>query len=137
MGANDTNTSNFIPAATILSNVSTIANYVIAQGYSKVILFQSAYAYPGAYTNTWTAQSAAILATYNASIPTLDNGTTIRYSGDNVYGWSIDNCFNSTFYNNDNVHPNQLGDIYIGANIAGAITNLVDFKPNIGRMIGG
>ena len=141
MGANDTNTSVRRSPATMYANMQATCNALVTAGFT-VLVFESCYAYPGAYGGTWDNQSSGDLAQYNALLPGIDNGTTIRFIGGNFYAWSIDNYLSSTLYNTDHVHPSALGDQVLGGAIANAISNLVD--PSVsgsgstgGHIIGG
>lgn len=139
--ANDAQAGSLTPAATSITNDCTIANALKTQYSVPILWFQSSYAYPGAYTNTWTNASTGIMSTYNSSIASAScvDGKTIIYAngdGGKLWPWSINNYLSSTYFNTDNVHPNVTGDWAIYAPpIACAVSNVID--ANSCRLSGG
>jgi lysophospholipase L1-like esterase len=98
-----------LSASIYKANLAGICAYVLANGYSKVILD-----YPTCPVSA-PSRIAAIL-TYLPKINELVNGTTILL-GD-IWSFDMTMVFHDLFLQDDGIHPNAVGTVRVGLNHA-------------------
>lgn len=111
IGTNDAQVG-FLAAATYKSNVQTIVNYLIAQGFTKVILNQPPYNDNPAHSGAEHTLCISLLQQYSTALDQIADATVGVYRGDrSLYAASRDDAF-ATHYT-DGIHPDAYGHTVI------------------------